>query len=84
MLDHPKTKGFITHGGINGTYKAICHEITMVGFPMLTDQPDNITWWPTARQASLSFTISQSLLTLMSIGSVMLSNHLILCCLLLF
>ena len=32
-----------------------------------------------ARQASLSFTISQSLLKLMSIESVMPSNHLILC-----
>ena len=32
-----------------------------------------------ACQASLSFTISQSLLRLMSIESVMLSNHLILC-----
>ena len=84
MLDHPKTKGFITHGGTNSTYKAICHEITMVGFPMFADQPDNITWWPTAYQASLSFTISQSLLTLMSIESVMLSNHLIFCRLLLF
>ena len=31
-------------------------------------------------QASLSFTISQSLLKLMSIESVMPSNHLILCC----
>ena len=31
-------------------------------------------------QASLSFTISQSLLKLMSIESVMLSNHLIFCC----
>ena len=33
----------------------------------------------TALQASLSFTISQSLLKLMSIESVMPSNHLILC-----
>ena len=33
-----------------------------------------------ARQASLSITNSQSLLTLTSIESVMLSNHLILCC----
>ena len=32
-----------------------------------------------ARQASLSFTISQSLLTLMAIESVIPSNHLILC-----
>ena len=36
-----------------------------------------------ASQASLSFTISWSLLKLMSIESVMPSNHLILCCILL-
>ena len=35
--------------------------------------------WTAARQATLSFTISQSLLKLMSIESVMPSNHLILC-----
>ena len=37
------------------------------------------TPWTAAGQASLSLTISQSLLKLMSIGSLMLSNHLILC-----
>ena len=37
------------------------------------------TPWTTAHQASLFFTISRSLLKLMSIGSVMPSNHLILC-----
>ena len=37
------------------------------------------TPWITARQASLSITISQSLLKLMSIESVMPSRHLILC-----
>ena len=36
------------------------------------------TPWTAARQASLSFTISRSLLKLMSIESVMPSNHLIL------
>ena len=35
--------------------------------------------WSAACQASLSFAISQSLLKFMSIASVMLSNHLILC-----
>ena len=35
--------------------------------------------WTAARQASLSFTVPLSLLKLMSIESVMLSNHLILC-----
>ena len=39
--------------------------------------------WTAARQASLSITNSRSLLKLMSIDSVMPSNHLILCCLLL-
>ena len=38
-----------------------------------------MTPWTAARQASLSFTISQSLLKLMSTESVILSNHLILC-----
>ena len=37
------------------------------------------TPWTAARQASLSITNSQSLLNLMSIESVMPSNHLILC-----
>ena len=39
-----------------------------------------VTPWTAAHQASLSFTISQSLLKLMSIESLMPSNHLILCC----
>ena len=37
------------------------------------------TPWTAARQASLSFTISRSLLKLMSVELVMPSNHLILC-----
>ena len=39
-----------------------------------------VTLWTSAHQASLSFTISWSLLKLMSIELVMPSNHLILCC----
>ena len=38
------------------------------------------TPWAAARQASLSFSISWGLLKLMSIESVIPSNHLILCC----
>ena len=52
-----------------------CHSVVNV---QLFDTP-----WTTVHQASLSFTISQSLLKLMSIKSMMPSNHLILCCLLL-
>ena len=40
---------------------------------------DSATPWTAARQASLSITNSRSLLKLMSIESVMPSNHLILC-----
>ena len=40
---------------------------------------DYVTAWTATRQVSLSFTISWSLLKLMSIESVMPSNHLILC-----
>ena len=39
-----------------------------------------MTPWSTAHQAFLSITNSRSLLKLMSIESVMPSNHLILCC----
>ena len=38
-----------------------------------------MTTWTAARQASLSITNSRNLLKLMSIGSLMPSNHLILC-----
>ena len=38
-----------------------------------------MTPWTAARQPSLSFTISQTLLKLMSMESVMPSNHLVLC-----
>ena len=38
-----------------------------------------VTPWTATRQASLSFTISQCLLKLMSLESVMPSNHFILC-----
>ena len=44
---------------------------------------NSATPWTTACQASLSITNSWSLLKLMSIESVMPSNHLILCCTLL-
>ena len=40
---------------------------------------DSVTPWIAARQASLSITNSRSSLRLMSIESVMLSSHLILC-----
>ena len=40
---------------------------------------DSATPWTAACQASLSFTISRSVLKLMSTESMMLSNHLILC-----
>ena len=39
-----------------------------------------MTPWTAAHQASLSFTISWGLFKLMSIESVMPSNHLVLCC----
>ena len=45
----------------------------------LSHVPLFATPWTAARQASLSLTISWSLLKLMSISSVMPSNHLILC-----
>ena len=49
----------------------------------LSAVPNSVTSWTTACQASLSITNSRSLIKLMCIESVMPSNHLILCHLLL-
>ena len=49
-------------------------------FKLLSHAQPFATPWTAARQASLSFTISQSLLKLMSVESVMPFNHLVLCC----
>ena len=54
--------------------KKFCHCSVTQSCPTLA------TPWTTTCQASLSFTISQSLLKLMPTESVMPSNHLILCC----
>ena len=54
-----------------------------LSFPIVVQLPSrvwlSVTPWIIARQASLSFTISHSLLKLMSIESVRPSNYLILC-----
>ena len=70
-------------------FEAHLHAVLMCGCPIcsfvvvvqsLSRVQFFITQWTAARQASLSFTISWSLLKLMSVVSVMPSNHLILCC----
>ena len=52
-------------------------------FSIVAQSPNHVrlfaTPWTAARQASLSFTISQTLLKFMSVESVMPSHHLILC-----
>ena len=54
--------------------------ITIVVVQLLSHVQLFVTQWTAAYQASLSFTISRSLLKLTSIVSMMPSNHLILCC----
>ena len=55
-----------------------------MNFVVLVQSLNPVLFFATSRtaahQASLSFTISQSLLKLLSIKTVMLPNHLILCC----
>ena len=54
-------------------------QIILVAVQSLSHVQLFATPWTAARQTSLSFTISQSLLRLMSIESVIPSNHLVLC-----
>jgi hypothetical protein len=58
---------------------ACCRENYSVAIQLLSCVRVFAAPWTAACQAPLSFTISQSLLKLMSIESVMPSNHLILC-----
>ena len=70
--------------GLNfvSSLSSICNFYTMIQDVLLFScsvESDCSTPGTAARQASLSFTISQSLLKLLSVESVMPSNHLILC-----
>ena len=63
-----------------------CREIISVSYKIRYNQSncsvvsDSASPWAAVHQASLSFTNSRSLFKLMSIESVMPSNHLSLCC----
>ena len=69
----------LIHSTLSTTMSVTCHYLGIV----VVQSPSRV-WlfampWTVACQASLSFTTSQSLPKLMSIESVMPSNHLILC-----
>ena len=53
--------------------------LTVVVLQLLSHIQLSVTLWTAAHQASLSFTISQSLLKFLFTESVILSNYLILC-----
>ncbi|XP_055494396.1 UDP-glucuronosyltransferase 1A1-like [Leucoraja erinacea] len=42
LLGHPKTRAFITHGGTNGIYEAICNGVPSVMLPLFGDQYYNV------------------------------------------
>ena len=61
-------------------HSSTCSEFIIVIVQLLSHVQLFAIPWTAAHQASLSFTISRSLLRFKSIESVMLSNYLILCC----
>ena len=69
----------LTWGKIAYKYSSTPCAMTIVVVQSLSRVWLFATPWTAACQASLSFTISRSLLNLMSIESMMTSNHLILC-----
>ena len=87
---HSVTRGDGSGGGWEGEVHTHRHTHTHTHtgvcefWARLSVVSDFVTPWTVARQASLSFTNSQSCLRLMSVKSVMPSNHLILCRPLLF
>ena len=68
---------FLQHHGIWGSYQLLCTFVVVV--QLLRHVQLFAIPWTEACQASLSFSISRSLLKLMSIQLVMPTNHLILC-----
>ena len=73
--------------GPSGSLKELCLLVEQIALPFYNGScsvaqlcPTLCDPWIAAHQASLSFTVSQSWLKLMSIELVMPSNHLILCC----
>ena len=84
-LPHPgiEPKSFASPALIGGFFTTVPHgkpHISLLFFQSLSHVRLFATLWTAACQASLSFTIFQSLLKLISFESVMPFNHLILCC----
>ena len=71
MLSHTETFSFKNGSEINSSFTVVVQSPNRVPF--------FVTPWTALQQASQSFTISGNLFKLMSIKSVMLSNHFILC-----
>uniref|UniRef100_UPI00398F5F54 UDP-glucuronosyltransferase 1A1-like n=1 Tax=Pristiophorus japonicus TaxID=55135 RepID=UPI00398F5F54 len=44
LLGHPKTRAFLTHGGMHGIYEAICSAVPMVVLPLFGDQIENAVY----------------------------------------
>ncbi|XP_043549149.1 UDP-glucuronosyltransferase 1A1-like [Chiloscyllium plagiosum] len=42
LLGHPKARAFLTHGGMNGLYEAICSGVPSVMLPLFGDQGYNV------------------------------------------
>ena len=92
LLLHVKSRNLISHTQLFKSFtssssplnrQSACKFYPLLFYPLSCVQL-SATTWTAACQASLSFTISWSLLKLMSIESVMPSNHLVICCPLLF
>ncbi|XP_077983106.1 UDP-glucuronosyltransferase 2C1-like [Glandiceps talaboti] len=61
LLGNPRTKAFVTHGGMNGIYEAVCHGVPMVGVPLYGDHYDNF-----ARLTSKGMAVTVNIATLTS------------------
>ena len=85
--DYPEPYEFNTEGvkviklfsNKTSLIQSLDQEVTVVAVQFLSHVRSFVAPWSTACQAHLSFTISWSLLKLISMESMMLSNHLILC-----
>ncbi|XP_077983441.1 UDP-glucuronosyltransferase 2C1-like [Glandiceps talaboti] len=61
LLGNPRTKAFVSHGGMNGIYESLCHGVPMVGVPLYGDHHDNF-----ARLTSKGMAVTVNIATLTS------------------
>ncbi|XP_078686597.1 UDP-glucuronosyltransferase 2C1-like [Branchiostoma floridae x Branchiostoma belcheri] len=70
VLEHKKTRLFVTHGGTNGVYESVHHRVPMVSLPLAADHHDNV-----ARVVGRGFGVKLDIFTMTTEELLQAINH---------